>query len=247
MEGLQVEKLVHKIILTKQEEGLIVEYIYEMLDIGQPLMPHLLKLKVAEICQGRITSFKNGMPGDSWFYWFMKRHPHLVLRIPQGLETTRARAMNPITVQGFYSNLLKLYKIYAYSPSHIWNVDESGCNVSKSGLGKVLAKKGIRYVYAQIPNEKEWLSILTSINAAGWSIHHFFIFKGKRRIKDYIQHCQAGSTMAMQEKGYMTSYLFVRWMDHFIQQLEDMGDFSPSNRHLIILDEHKIHVTLESS
>ena len=51
--------------------------------------------------------------------------------------------------------------------------------------------------------------------------------------------------MAMQEKRYMTSYLFSRWMDHFIEQLEEIDDLSPSNRNLIVLDEHKSHTTLK--
>ena len=97
----------------------------------------------------------------------------------------------------------------------------------------------MKNVYAQIPNEREWLSILTSINVARHSIPRFYIFKGKRRLRDYIHLCEAGSTMAMQEKGYMTFYLFSRWMDHFIEQLEAIGDLSPSNRHLVILDGHK--------
>ena len=167
------------------------------------------------------------------------------MRMPQGLEISKARAMNPITCHGFYSNLLQQYSNFTYHPSHIWNVDESGINASKSGLGKVLARKGIRNVHAQIPNEREWLSVLTSINAAGASIPHFFIFKGKRRLQDYIQLCGAGTTMAMQENGYMTSYLFSRWMDHFIEQLEELGNLSPSNRHLIVLDGHKSHLTLD--
>ena len=40
-----------KTVLSKQEEGFVIEYIYEMLDVGQPLTPQMLKLKVAEICQ----------------------------------------------------------------------------------------------------------------------------------------------------------------------------------------------------
>ena len=103
-------------------------------------------------------------------------------------------------------------------------MDESGINASKFGLSKVLARKGIRNVHTQIPNEREWLSVLTSINAAGASIPHFFIFKGKRRLKDFIKLCGVGTTMAMQENGYMTSYLFSRWMDHFIEQLEYLGN-----------------------
>ena len=232
-------------ILTKEEEALIIQYMDEMLEIGQPLTPQMLKLKAAEVCQGRLTPFKDGIPGESWLYWFRQRHLHLVMRVPQGLPHARAKAMNPITCHGFYSNLLQLYNKFQYPHSHIWNVDESGCNASISGLAKVLARKDVRSVHAQIPNEREWLSVLTSINAAGSYIPHFFIFKGKRRLKDYIHLYRAGTTMAMQDKGYMTSYLFSRWMDHFIEHLHDLQLLSPSNRHLIILDGHKSHLTLE--
>ena len=45
-----------KTLLSKQEEGFVIEYIYEMLDVGQPLTPQMLKLKVAEICQSRIIT-----------------------------------------------------------------------------------------------------------------------------------------------------------------------------------------------
>ena len=38
-------------ILTKQKEALIIQYIDEMLEIGQPLTSQILKFKVAEICQ----------------------------------------------------------------------------------------------------------------------------------------------------------------------------------------------------
>ena len=83
----------------------------------------------------------------------------------QGLEIVRTIAMNPFTMQGFYSNLLKIYNTYEYIPFHIWNVDESGCNAFKSDLGKVLARKGTRIAHAQILNKKEWLNVFISINA----------------------------------------------------------------------------------
>lgn len=177
-------------------------------------------MKVAKICQGRFTPFLDGIPRDCWLYWFKQRHPHLVMRVPQGLEFARAKAMNPMTIQGFYSNLQQIYESNAYNPFHIWNIDESGCNASISGLGKVLARKGIKVVHAQIPYEREWLSVLTSINVIDCSIPHFFIFKGKRRVRDYVSLCTVGTTMTMQEKSYMNSYLLSRWMDHFITMLQ---------------------------
>ena len=125
-------------------------------------------------------------------------------------------------------------------------MDESGCNASKSNVEKILTRKGVRNIYAQISNEREWLSVLTSINIVGRSIPHFFILKGKKKkLTDYIHLCKVSSTMAIQEKRYMTSHFFSRWMDYFIEQLEVMRDLSPFNRHVVILDGHKSHVTLE--
>ena len=57
-------------ILTKEEEAFIIQYMDEMLEIGQPLTLQMLKLKVAEVCQGRLTPFKDGILGESWLYWF---------------------------------------------------------------------------------------------------------------------------------------------------------------------------------
>ena len=34
-------------------------------------------------------------------------------------------------------------------------------------------------------------------------------------------------------------------MDHFIEQLKESEDLSLSNKHLVILDGHKSHITLE--
>ena len=102
---ITTKKIGAKTILRKQEE-LITEYIDEMLKMGQSLTPQMVKLKVAEICQGRLIPFKDGIPRDSWLFLFKQRHLHLVIRILQGLEIVRARAMNPITIHGFYSSLL---------------------------------------------------------------------------------------------------------------------------------------------
>ena len=104
----------------------------EMAKIEHPFTLQMLKLKVGEICQGRLTPLNDGIPRDSWLYWFKERHPHLVMIKPQGLEVARAKGMNPATiVHGFYSNFKELYENFAYTPSHIRNVDENGCNASK--------------------------------------------------------------------------------------------------------------------
>jgi hypothetical protein len=43
----------------------------------------------------------------------------------------------------------------------------------------------------------------------------------------------------------MIGYLFSSWISHFVTVLESRGGISPTNRHLLILDGHGSHVTLE--
>ena len=51
--------------------------------------------------------------------------------------------------------------------------------------------------------------------------------------------------MAMQTKAWMTATLFSHWISHFIRCLESKGGISNERRHLLILDGHNSHVTLE--
>jgi hypothetical protein len=100
-------------------------------------------------------------------------------------------------------------------------------------------------VQSIVPNQWEWLSVLVCINAAGLSIPSFYIFRGKRFRQNYIENCEVGATMAMQPRAWMTSYLFSAWISHFIESVRRVGSISPERRHLLILDGHNSHVTLE--
>jgi imidazoleglycerol phosphate dehydratase HisB len=51
--------------------------------------------------------------------------------------------------------------------------------------------------------------------------------------------------MAMQPERWITAFLFSQWISHFIKSLESRGGVSPTNRHLLIVDGHNSHVTLE--
>ena len=43
----------------------------------------------------------------------------------------------------------------------------------------------------------------------------------------------------------MDAHLFSQWMDKFIQVLEGRKILNPTKRHLVVLDGHKSHVTLD--
>ena len=111
-------------------------------------------------------------------------------------------------------------------------------------MGRVFAAKGTRSVHSMILNEKEWLSVLTTINANGDTISNFYIFKGIRLRSNYQALCESGATYGIQ-KGWVEAYQFTKWMDHFIHDLREKGLPTFTNRHLLIFDGHKAHLTLD--
>jgi hypothetical protein len=195
-------------VLTMDEENQIKNYVLQMQELGHPLSLLQLRLLVARITQTRYTPFRDGIPGKGWMKWFCRRHPDLTLRKPQGLESARARGLCLEAVQSFYKNLGELYEKHNYESSHVWNCDETRVQAGCQARTHVLAKKGSRTVYSVLPDEREWMSILTCINAARQSIPSFYIFRGKRFLRNYIKNCEDGAAMAMQPKAWMTGFLF---------------------------------------
>ena len=231
-------KMGGKGVLSKEEDDALCKYILGMAEIGLPLTPIQVQHKVAEITQERPTPFTNGIPGRSWLKWFLHRHPKISLRSPQSLDQKRARSLNPNTTRRFYENLSKLYEEHQYKECQIWNLDESGAMANKNGLARVLARRGAKGVQSIV-------LVLTCVNAAGHSLPNFYIFKGVRNTKIHTSLCEPEATQGLQKKGWMDTYNFSCWMDHFTFLKEKEGVLSSSMRHLIILDRHKSHVSLE--
>ena len=100
-------------------------------------------------------------------------------------------------------------------------------------------------MHSTIPNSKEHLTVLSCVNAASHHVPNLYIFKGKRRHRNFILKCEPQVVMAMQPNAWMTAFLFSTWISHFISILSDRYGISQENRHLLLLDRHGSHVTLE--
>ena len=235
-----------KCVLTGEEEQLVVNWIVRLQELGHPITTAALRMKVAEICEDRETPFTGGIPGRGWLRWWRRRHPELTLRVAQGLETSRARGLSEENVRSFYENLKHLYDSNAYSPDRVWNCDETRAQAGRNGGALVLARRGVRAVHQVMPDEREWLSVLVCVNALGVAIPSFYIFRGKRFRRNYIERCESGATMAMQPRAWMTSFLFSKWISHFVKSVEPLGGVSQDRRHLLIFDGHVSHVSIDT-
>ncbi|KAI5069585.1 hypothetical protein GOP47_0015886 [Adiantum capillus-veneris] len=229
--------------LSEDEEKALLQWIYMKGEAGHGVSFMDVRLKVAKICQTRHTLFSNGIPGKSWWDSFRRRHPSLVFRVAEGLDQSRAARFCPEIVKSLHDNLKKLYNEHNYPPTHIWNADETGFQGSRDRGMKVLAKKGVKSVYAITCDSREWMIVLCCVNAAGQSIPAYYIFKGSCITSNHIQDCEEGAAMAMQKKAWMKGELFKAWLQHFDNAITK--SIGKDSRHLLILDGHGSHVSLE--
>ena len=187
-------------MLSFEEENELVKWIFKIQTLGHPISLSQCRLKVVEITQDRDTPFTKGISSPGWVKWFKVRNPTLTLRVAQGLEHCRAKGLCPENEVSLYDNLLDMYTRHKYPDTHIRNCDESGAQAGRNGGGRVLAKRGIRFVHTVTQDEREWLSILSCINASGSSIPNFYIFKGRSFRRNFIIRCEEGACIAMQKK-----------------------------------------------
>lgn len=67
--------------------------------------------------------------------------------------------------------------------------------------GPHFGKEGVWSVHTITPYEKEWLFVLSCINASSSSIPNFYIFKGMSFRHNFIIKCKERACMAMQNNG----------------------------------------------
>lgn len=69
------------------------------------------------------------MPGDVWYYGFMRRHPRLSLKMPELLQKARRTARDPFVMYGFFDDVEDFYRNKFddnSDPALIFNADETG-------------------------------------------------------------------------------------------------------------------------
>ena len=242
------KKIGHQTYPTEVEELALVKWCFSMLKVALCVTLNMLKCTIQTILKNapRQHPFRDGIPGQKWWDGFKKRHPSITLRCADGLEMKRALGLNRESTTFFYNLLEQVYSAHDFQPTHIWNADETGVSAGGGNSSiKVVAKKGSKSVRHNIVDDREWMNIMTCVNAAGSSIPNLYIFKTKTRpIIDYIRNCEPNAAMSWQENGYMTSEIFLDWLQHFKNNVP--GGISRENKHLLVLDGHCSHVTREA-
>ena len=180
------------------------------------------------------------MDGKNFYYDFMSRHED---RTAESTSLQKASGFNKEQVDRFYSMLTDLMVKYKFTPSKIFNADETGVSSVHTNRLKVMSVKGKKQVGKLTSAERgRNVTILLSVNATGdVFVPPLFVFPRVRIDNDLKKDAPAGSIFDGQPSGWITKDGFLKWLNLFVERV------NPTEKEpiLLILDGHASHKDLE--
>lgn len=180
--------------------------------------------------------------GKDWVYSFCKRHK-LSLRVPEKTSLARAAGFNRPQVELFFRNLRQILNEKKILPHRLYNMDESGILTVPNKLPKVVAPRGKRTVGKIVSSERgQLITAVCCMGATGQYIPPALVFPRKRLKAELTDRAPAGTLQLVSDSGFITSELFLRWLDHF----QTFCKSSVEDPVLLVLDNHSSHVSLQA-
>ncbi|KAJ8882531.1 hypothetical protein PR048_014342 [Dryococelus australis] len=129
-----------------------------------------------------------GAAGKKWLKNFLRRHLSLPLSKPQAISAARAKCFCKEKVGEFYAVLDKSLQLVNFSPSKIFNVNETGLAVVQHNCSKVVDLKGKKQATSLSSAERGDLVILvTCMSASGRYIPPMRVFPRKNMKAELLQ------------------------------------------------------------
>ncbi|XP_039278765.1 uncharacterized protein LOC120350249 [Nilaparvata lugens] len=135
----QVCKLGRKMVLSSDEEDVLVQWVLSCQTSGLPINSDQLIESIKTLVEklGKETPFTEDMPGKRWLEIFLKRHPEISVRKPQKLTLSRS-SITPEALENWFKEVKEYMTSHGLLDilddwSRIYNCDESAffCHQNK--------------------------------------------------------------------------------------------------------------------
>jgi len=232
-------------VLTKNEENLICEWIFECSSRGFPVTKDQLLNTVQKfvIDTKKEVPFRDGRPGRHWYESFKHRHPDLAERLAQNLTYSRASVTEEALRQWFEKvrKHLETLDLLNIDPSRVFNCDETAFFFCPKP-NQVIVKRGLKAVYKIINgNERQNLTVLFMVRGDGIVIPPMVIFPYQRMPYTVSKSVPKDWFSGVSEKGWMTSEGFYEYVANcFYPWLRKNNVKFPV---ILYVDGHSSHIT----
>lgn len=182
--------------------------------------------------------------GKNWVTSFVQRHPDLATHFSRRYDYERAKNEDPKVIRVWFDCVLRTIQENGILPEDIYNFDETGFAMGLTTTAKIVTRSeyyGRRSLLQ--PGNREWVTVIESINASGWVLPPCVIFKGKVLIEGWFDDLPDDWRFEVSPNGWTTDEIGLRWLrKHFIPTTTGR---TRGKYRLLVLDGHGSHLTPE--
>ena len=196
----------------------------------------------------RKTPFNNNRPGETWYRSFMRRHPEIVVREPEGVTAVRATVTEESIRKWFEkmkdylsNNEGSAFADIMAEPRRVLNTDETSFSLCPKS-GKVLGPRGWRNVYdLKCGNEKDTLTVLATFSADGKVLPGMIVYPYQRPPREVVASVPQPWAIGLSDGGWMKSDTFFEYIVNVLDPyLVQQNIPKPV---VLFLDGHKSHMS----
>uniref|UniRef100_A0A8H7K6L1 DDE-1 domain-containing protein n=1 Tax=Bionectria ochroleuca TaxID=29856 RepID=A0A8H7K6L1_BIOOC len=183
--------------------------------------------------------------GINWASRFVKRQPLLKTVLSRKYDYQRALCEDPKIIRPWFDLVRNTVAKYGILDEDTYNFDEAGFLMGQISSHTVVtySDRVARPKLVQ-PGNREWVSLIQAINAAGWAIPPFLVVKGQYHLSSWTQdnNLPPNWRISVSENGWTSNEFAVDWIKHFDQSTRTQ---TKGKYRLLVLDGHESHHSME--
>jgi hypothetical protein len=179
--------------------------------------------------------------GKRWAGRFVTRSDELKMAFNRAKDRQRILQEDPETISAWFRLVADTKAKYGVHDDDVHNFDEAGFQMGVIGSMKVVtgSERRSRPTLTQ-PGDREWVTVIQGICAAGYAIPPFIIYKGRVHISAWYEETSIPRNwkLSVSENGWTNNKLGLEWLKHFNAHTKarQVGVYR-----LLILDGHESH------
>lgn len=195
--------------LSSTEEDSLIDHIKVLSEFGFPITEMDLRFAVKLYLdrKGKVTDFRDNLPGYDWVKLFLHRHKELSTRMASNIKRVRA-AVDEKVIGSYFEHLEK--SMEGITSENCWNYDET--NVTDDpGNVKVICKRGAKYVENVMNTTKASTSLMLCGNAEGEILPPYVVYKAEKMWDLWTDGGPKGCRYNRSKSGWFDAHIFQDW------------------------------------
>ena len=248
-------------LLSKTQEETLLKWIKELTISGYAPSHHILREVAEDIRADRCRIFQlpnqlhnqlhqltqleqipNFPLGQDWVPRFIKRHPHLQVRLGRRIEAQRMSGVTKQVVMGWFDAYKDLVTRLHIQEHNVYNMDETGFSIGTMESTRIIVDSTLRTRHQAHQGRQEWVSAVECICMDGTTINPLIIFKGQNVLQSWIpQEVINTWYFSANSKGWTSNLHGVEWLKRVFEPTTRVK--ADGQQRLLICDGHDSHIS----